>query len=394
MVARAGAGRGHRAREVLQRAGACTGPGRSSAAGGCARRCASSLAKLVSIGVPPAKLGVVLAFQTRPRLGRPRGARAGRRLVRGREAAGAGGEAHRRGSSGSATSSRGAGASSTSRRATRTSSAPAASGSGRATRRCADRRRAASASTAISRAGQIDLPVRRPLRARRPPRSRRNEIAALARVTRDADAALTILFAQARSQQQAASIGPGRGARRGARDRAAPLRRQPRASTSARLRRARARAPPLALGGIADELRREALLLKLRATTPSPRRRWPSSPRRTPRCRSATFPAQALVTGRGSGDAARPALPFELARPAIVRAAPARRARRALRVLGRAARRSVALDQIRCVRDRLPTVGTRAAHELDAVPGASRGNTGVGVSIATTHVPLPAPFAR
>ena len=57
------------------------------------------------------------------------------------------------------------------------------------------------------RAGQIDLPggVRCALGAAT---ITTNEIAALARVTRDADAALTILYARL-VQQQAVSIGPG-----------------------------------------------------------------------------------------------------------------------------------------------------------------------------------------
>ena len=48
-----------------------------------------SFAKLFAVGVPPAKLGRRPRLPDEARLGRPRGARAGRRVVRGREAAGA-----------------------------------------------------------------------------------------------------------------------------------------------------------------------------------------------------------------------------------------------------------------------------------------------------------------
>jgi hypothetical protein len=178
-----------------------------------------------------------------------------------------------------------------------------------------------------------------------------NEIAALARVTRDADAALTILYARL-VQQQAVSIGPGdvRAAERlivqrrfgGSREQYLSALRRARASTA------------LALGAIADELRREALLVRLSATTPSGAEVAEFA---------ATYASVQLREIPGAGevagvDAATPLglLPDELARPVIVRAL--RHAARAERYAAWAERRQErALDQIRCVRDRLPTVG-------------------------------------
>jgi hypothetical protein len=201
------------------------------------------------------------------------------------------------------------------------------------------------------RAGQIDLPpgVRCALGTAT---ITTNEIASLARVTRDADAALTILYARL-VQQQAVAIGAGdaRAAesvivqRRfgGSRDQYLAALRRARASTA------------LALGAIADELRREALLIRLRATTPSAAEVAEFA---------ATYASVQLrdIPGTGAVPGVDPAtplglLPAELARPAIVRAL--RHAARAERYAAWAERRQErALDGIRCVRDRLPTIGT------------------------------------
>ena len=179
-----------------------------------------------------------------------------------------------------------------------------------------------------------------------------NEIAALARVTRDADAALTILFARL-VQQQATSIGPGdaRAAERvivqrrfgGSREQYVGALRRAGGSTA------------LGLGGIADELRREALLLKLRATTPSAAEvaefaaTYASVPLRD-------IPGTGALTGVDPGTPLG-LLSYELARPAIVRAL--QHVARAERYASWAERQQErALNQIRCVRDRLPTVGT------------------------------------
>ena len=179
-----------------------------------------------------------------------------------------------------------------------------------------------------------------------------NEIAALARVTRNADAALTILFARL-VQQQATSIGPGdaRAAERvivqrrfgGSREQYVGALRRAGGSTA------------LGLGGIADELRREALLLKLRATTPSAAEvaefavTYASVPLRD-------IPGTGVLTGVDPGTPLG-LLSYELARPAIVRAL--QHVARAERYASWAERQQErALNQIRCVRDRLPTVGT------------------------------------
>ena len=171
-------------------------------------------------------------------------------------------------------------------------------------------------------------------------------------MTRDAEAALTILYARL-VQQQAASIGPGdvRAAERaivqrrfgGSREQYLDALRRARASTA------------LALGAIADELRREALLVRLRATSPSAAEVAEFA---------ATYASVQLRDipgdGRGSRESTRrrrsACFPYELARPAIVRAL--RHAARAERYATWAERRQErALDEIRCVRDRLPTVG-------------------------------------
>jgi hypothetical protein len=199
-------------------------------------------------------------------------------------------------------------------------------------------------------AGQIDLPAGVRCALGTAPITT-NEIAALARVTRDAEAALTILYARL-VQQQAASVGPGdvRAAERvivqrrfgGSRGQYLDALRRARASTA------------LALGAIADELRREALLVKLRATTPSAAEVAEFA---------ATYASVQLrdIPGTGAVPGVDPAtplglLPVELARPAIVRAL--RHASRTERYAAWAERQQErALDEIRCVRDRLPTVG-------------------------------------
>jgi hypothetical protein len=178
-----------------------------------------------------------------------------------------------------------------------------------------------------------------------------NEIATVARVTRDAEAALTALYARL-VQRRAADVGPGevRSAER------AIVRRRfggNRASYLAALTRARA-TPAVALGVIADGLRREAIQARLRA--PSPTRAEMSE-------FSATYATIALrdIPGAGAVAGVSPetplgALPDELSRPVIRNAL--RHAARAGAYAGWAERRQEAtLAQLRCTRDRLPTPG-------------------------------------
>ena len=163
---------------------------------------------------------------------------------------------------------------------------------------------------------------------------------------------MTILFARL-VQQQAASIGPGEAR---AAERVIVQRRfgGSREQYVGALRRAGG-STALALGGIADELRREALLLKLRATTPSAAEVAEFA---------ATYASVPLrdIPGTGALTGVDPATPLgllshELARPAIVRAL--QHVARAERYASWAERQQErALNQIRCVRDRLPTVGT------------------------------------
>lgn len=219
------------------------------------------------------------------------------------------------------------------------------------------------------RAGQIDLP-----RGVRCALGRSTittgEIAAVARVTGDAESALTILFARL-VQQRAASVGSGevRAAER------AIVRRRfggNRAQYLAALRRARA-STAVALGAIADELRREALLVRLRATAPS----------RTEIAEfAATYASVPLrdVPGAGSVPGIDPGtplglLPDDIARTVVVRAL--RHAARAERYAAWAERRELrALDELRCVRDRLPTVG--AAPLTSWMPFLAAALTGAG----------------
>ena len=201
------------------------------------------------------------------------------------------------------------------------------------------------------RAGQIDLP--RGIRcALGDATITTNEIAALTRVTKDAEAALTALYARLVQQRHAAVES---GAVRAAEQ--AIIRRRfggSRAAYAARLARARA-SNGVALGVIGDALRREAILVRLRARTPSARdvaefaETYAGVPVRD-------------IAGVGTIPGADPELPLallpaELARPAIVRAL--RHAARAGAYDSWAERRQeAALAELRCVRDRLPKVGT------------------------------------
>ena len=201
------------------------------------------------------------------------------------------------------------------------------------------------------RTGQIDLP-----RGVRCALGRSTittgEIAAVARVTGDAESALTILFARL-VQQRAAAVGQGevREAERAiVRERFGGSR----AQFLAALRRARA-STAVALGAIGDELRREALLVRLRAAAPS---------RSEIAEFAATYASVPLrdVPGAGAVPGLDPGtplglLPDEAARLVVVRAL--RHAVRAERYAAWAERRELrALDELRCVRDRLPTVGS------------------------------------
>ena len=308
-----------------------------------------SLAKLLAVGVPPAQLGVVLAFQTR----RGSGGREGL------EPAGAWFEVAKLQALAARQIARelrlgyvvswGWGFFNEQARD------PDKLGAGcvwlwARDRRSARRTRCPSASTAISAPARSTC--RRGVRCALGTASiTTNEIAVLARVTRDADAALTILYARL-VQQQAVSIGAGEAR---AAERAIVQRRfgGSREQYLAALRRARA-SSALALGAIADELRREALLVRLRATSPTAAEVAEFA---------ATYASVQLRDIPGAGavpgvDSATPLglLPDELARPAIVSAL--RHAARAERYAAWAERsQERALDEIRCIRDRLPTIG-------------------------------------
>ena len=199
------------------------------------------------------------------------------------------------------------------------------------------------------RAGQIDLPpgVRCALGAAT---ITTNEIAAVARVTRDSAAALAILYARV-VQQRAAVVAPGEVR---AAERAIVARRfgGRRSSYLAALTRAGA-SPPVALGAIGDELRRELLLVRLRVPLPSAAAIADFA---------ATYAAVPVrdIPGGGVPAGVDPGTPLallsaELALPLIVRAL-----RRAARVERYAAwaerRRELALDGLRCTRDRLPDI--------------------------------------
>ena len=200
------------------------------------------------------------------------------------------------------------------------------------------------------RAGQIDLPsgVRCALGKAT---ITTNEIAAIARVTGDPEAALTALYARV-VQQRAAEVGPGEVR---AAERVIVRRRfgDSRAPYLAALGRGRA-STAVALGAIGDALRREAIVLRLRAPVPSARDVGEFA---------VTYAAVPLrdIAGIGEVRGVEPDLPLgllppELARPAILRAL-----RHAARVGAYDAwaekSQHAALDELRCVRDRLPTIG-------------------------------------
>lgn len=201
------------------------------------------------------------------------------------------------------------------------------------------------------RAGQIDLPagVRCALGGAT---IRTSEIAAVARVTGDADSALTALYARL-VQQRAASVGSGdvRAAER------AIVRRRfggDRGLYLAALRRARA-STGVAVGAIGDALRRDLLVERLRVPAPSAAAvaefaaTYAAVPLRD-------LPGGRLPAGVDPG-LALGLLPAKLARPVIVSAL--RRAAGVERYAGWAeARQHAALRELRCVRDRLPTVGS------------------------------------
>ena len=218
------------------------------------------------------------------------------------------------------------------------------------------------------RSGQIDLP-RGSRCALGDATITTNAIAELARVTRDAEAALTILFARL-VQQRAAPIDAG--AVR-AMERAIVRRRFAgnRGLYLASIRRAGA-SPSVALGAIGDELRREALLVKLAARTPGAAEVSEFA---------STYAGVQLrdIPGAGDVDGIDPTtplglLPDQLARPVILRA---------LRHVDRAARYAAwaerdqerALSEVRCTRDRLPSVGSTPLTSwmpfLAPVPGSS-----------------------
>ena len=310
----------------------------------------ASLAKLFAVGVPPAKLGVVLAFQTRRGSGgreglEPAGAWfevAKLQALAAKQVARELGLAH--------VVSWGWGFFNEQARDPDKLGAACVWLWARDQSLC-DARSLPERFDRDLRAGQIDLPsgVRCALGSAS---ITTNEIAALARVTRDADAALTILYARL-VQQQSASIGPGEVR---AAERAIVQRRfgGSRAAYQSALRSSQA-STAVALGAIADELRRETLLVRLRATMPSAVEIAEFA---------ATYAAVQLRDIPGTGDVSGvdPAtplglLPADLGRPAIVRAL--RHVARAERYAAWAERRQErALDEIRCIRDRLPTIGT------------------------------------
>ena len=179
-----------------------------------------------------------------------------------------------------------------------------------------------------------------------------NEIAGLGRVTGDAELALSALYARL-VQRRSATVGPGdvRAA-----ERAIVLRRfgGSRSPYLAALARGRA-SPAVALGAIADELRRETIQARLGAPAPTATEVAEFA---------ATYARTQLrdIPGVGAVHGVAPEtplglLPDSLARPVIVRA---------LRHAARAAaydawaekRQQAALAELRCTRDRLPAVGT------------------------------------
>ncbi len=178
-----------------------------------------------------------------------------------------------------------------------------------------------------------------------------SEIATLARVTGDREAALSILYARL-VQQRAVAIGAGEVR---VTEQAIVRHRfgASRAGYLTALRRARA-SPAVALGAIADGLRREALLGRLHAPPPPPGATAEFA---------ATYASVRLsdIPGLGPLPGLDSELPLgllsdELARPLIARALG--HAARAERYAGWAeARQKATLAELRCTRDRLPAVG-------------------------------------
>jgi hypothetical protein len=310
----------------------------------------SSLAKLVSVGIPPAQLGVVLAFQTRRGSGGREGLEpAGAWFEIAKLQALAAKQVAREFKLGYVVSWGWGFFNEQARDPDKLGAAcvwlwardPSLCAAGSLPERF-DRDR---------RAGQIDLPAgtRCALGAAT---ITTNAIAELARVTGDADAALTILFARL-VQHRATTVDPG--AVR-AMERAIVRRRfgSDRSAYLTELRRAGA-SPTVALSAIGDELRRELLLVRLRARTPSPSEVAEFA---------STYASVELAHIPGVGevvgvDPATPLglLPPEVARPVILRAL--RHADRSERYAAWAERSQVrAMAEVRCIRDRLPTIGT------------------------------------
>ena len=200
------------------------------------------------------------------------------------------------------------------------------------------------------RAGQIDLP--RGVRcALGNATIRTDEIAGLARVIGDAELAFTALYARL-VQRPAAPVGPGRVRRA---EREIVLRRFGGSRTPYLAALARARASSaVTLGAIGDELRRYAIQARLRAPTPAASEISEFS---------ATYAGTQLrhIPGAGTVPGVAPQtplglLPEALARPVIVRAL--RHAARAGNYDAWSERRQqAALAELRCTRDRLPSVG-------------------------------------
>ena len=201
------------------------------------------------------------------------------------------------------------------------------------------------------RAGQIDLPagVRCALGDAT---ITTNEIAALARVTGDAELALTVLYGRL-VQRRAASVG-AKEVR--AAERSIVLRRFGGSRTPYLAALAHARASPaVAFAAIADELRREAIQARLRAPVPSAAEIAEFA---------TTYAGVQLrdIPGAGAVPGVDPGtplglLPSAVARPVIVRAL--RHAARTGAYDAWAERRQLAAqDELRCTRDRLPSVGT------------------------------------
>ena len=201
------------------------------------------------------------------------------------------------------------------------------------------------------RAGQIDLPagVRCALGDAT---ITTKEIAGLARVTGDAELALTALYGRL-VQQRRTTVG-AKDVR--AAERAIVLRRFGGSRTLYLAALAHARASPaVALAAIADELRREAIQARFRAPAPSAGEIAEFA---------ATYAGVQLrdIPGAGavpgvSSETQLGLLPSALARPVIVRAL--RHAARAGAYDTWAERRQLAtMDELRCTRDRLPSVGT------------------------------------